>query len=76
MTAKEMRQQSFASIKKETDKIEALISAASKKGELKVSVSDISDAARQYFTDNGFQVKVILRPDESEKEPKKFSICW
>jgi glutamate-1-semialdehyde aminotransferase len=81
MQAKELREKSFGSVKSETTKIENEMNEAADRGELKLYVNYISDAARIYFIKNGFEVKLVLPMSDEDKKDhesgnKKWAICW
>lgn len=74
-----MKEKSFSSVKKETSDIEALMEQAANKGAMRLEVDGISDAARKYFIDNGFEVKLILRPENPEPKisgKQSWVILW
>lgn len=78
MTAKELRQLSYDAVSNELDAIHAQMVKASKGGALKIFVKDISDAAQQNLSENGFKVKIVLPSDRvpDGEVNNKWSISW
>lgn len=60
MLAKDLREMSIHAAKVEIEEIESNMVRAAKKGELKLIVTNLSPAARTYFTDKGFKCKLYL----------------
>jgi hypothetical protein len=83
MKASEILEMSIANAKTEIESIEATIVKAAKQGSLKCTVENISDAARRYFLNNGFAVRltipqmdIVPASDNKEPLPKLWSISW
>lgn len=76
MKASELKQKAFDSISKEIKEIEKLMCQAAEKGMLKVEVSVLSDAAKVYLQDNGFEVKIFIKTGEVSVDTSKFTINW
>lgn len=77
MTAAAMKKMAFSSIVKEIGEIEALIINEASKGELKlITEKKISDAAKVYFTEQGFKFKLHLEPGKEIGASNKYTISW
>lgn len=76
MKASELKQKAFDSISKEIKEIEKLMCAAADKGMLRIEISNLSDAARVWLQDNGFEVKLFITAGEVRIDKNKFTISW
>lgn len=76
MTAQELKQVSFKSVNKEVTQIEALMKREAEKGELKLLIDKISDAARIYFVEKGFKYKIHLEPNKEIGTSNKVIFSW
>ena len=76
MKASELKQKSFDSISKEIKALESVMVKAAEQGQLKVEITTISDAAKVYLQDNGFEVKIFLKTGEVGLDTNKHSIHW
>lgn len=75
-TAAQMKVRSFAAIKNEVENIYKQIEAAADKGLLNIPVENISDAARVFFTEKGFKLKIAIRQNVPMEKQNQFSIYW
>jgi len=77
MKASDYKKMAFESISAEVKKLTSQIESAAKKGQLKTDVESLSDAAKIYLTDTGFEVKLFFTPGEEPRISKdKFTISW
>lgn len=76
MKASELKQKAFDSISKEIKDIEKLMCEAADKGMLKAEVKSLSDAAKVYLQDSGFEVKIFITPGEISVDKNKYTIHW
>lgn len=76
MTASDLKKRSFESIKGEIGAIEKLMTTEADNGQLRLITDKISDAAKVYFTDKGFKLKIHLEPGKEVGTSTKMVISW
>lgn len=76
INAKEAKENAISSVSKELKSLEATISAASQNGQLKVEVDKISDAAKLHLTEQGFKVKISVKPSGGTFNSDGWVVIW
>lgn len=76
INASSVKQKTFDSINSELEAIEKKINSAASKGELEVIVDKPSAAARLFFKDRGFKVKINLETGVEVGTSHKWVIGW
>lgn len=74
MDAKSLREKTIENCSEEITETEAIMKKESEKGSMHILIGGLSEGARQYFIDNGFDIKLTLQDKDDGKS--KYKIMW